>query len=139
MTTQYASLNFADKVLIDTPTYVVYHELILTSKEYMTTVTAVDAYWLAELGSVFYSVKEKNFDDSGNRRKAVKEFSKRAELEMEMAKQREEAKRKEEEEALAANTAKRSASNIIVPGTPRTGGSGARVAGTPRRRVRVGL
>ncbi|KAL5511427.1 DHX38 [Sanghuangporus vaninii] len=118
-----------------TPTYVVYHELILTSKEYMTTVTAVDAYWLAELGSVFYSVKEKNFDDSGNRRKAVKEFSKRAELEMEMAKQREEAKRKEQEEALAAKTAQRSASNIIVPGTPRTGGSGARVGLTPRRRV----
>lgn len=30
----------------DTPTYVVYHELILTSKEYMTQVTSVDAYWL---------------------------------------------------------------------------------------------
>lgn len=44
----------------------------------------------AELGSVFYSVKEKNFDDRGNRRKADKEFSKKAELEMEMAKQREE-------------------------------------------------
>jgi pre-mRNA-splicing factor ATP-dependent RNA helicase DHX38/PRP16 len=49
----------------------------------MTIVTAVDAYWLAELGSVFYSVKEKNFDDSGTRRKTVKEFSKRAELELE--------------------------------------------------------
>ena len=74
----------------DTPTYVVYHELILTSKEYMTQVTAVDAYWLAELGSVFYSVKEKSFDERGNRRKADREFSKRAELEMEMARQREE-------------------------------------------------
>ncbi|KAG7090670.1 Pre-mRNA-splicing factor ATP-dependent RNA helicase PRP16 [Marasmius oreades] len=60
-----------------TPTYVVYHELILTSKEYMTQVTAIDAYWLAELGSVFYSVKEKNFDDRGNRRKVGREFSKR--------------------------------------------------------------
>jgi pre-mRNA-splicing factor ATP-dependent RNA helicase DHX38/PRP16 len=30
----------------DTPTYVVYHELILTSKEYMTQVTAIDAFWL---------------------------------------------------------------------------------------------
>lgn len=30
----------------DTPTYVIYHELILTSKEYMTQVTAVDAFWL---------------------------------------------------------------------------------------------
>lgn len=77
----------------------------------MTQVTAIDAHWLgmipyydshaqspdfsilssiAELGSVFYSVKEKNFDDRGNRRKADKEFSKKAELEMEMARQREE-------------------------------------------------
>ena len=97
-----------DSLRADTPTYVVYHELILTSKEYMTQVTAVDAYWLgafacpvfcwlgtdkgcaAELGSVFYSVKEKNFDERGNRRKADREFSKRAELETEMARQREE-------------------------------------------------
>lgn len=45
---------------------------------------------LAELGSVFYSVKEKNFDDRGNRRTADREFSKKAELETQMAKQREE-------------------------------------------------
>lgn len=45
----------------------------------------------AELGSVFYSVKEKTFDDQrGIRRKADREFSKRAELELEMARQREE-------------------------------------------------
>ena len=101
----------------------------------MTQVTAVDAYWLAELGSVFYSVREKNFDDRGTRRKADKEFSKRAELEMEMAKQREESQRKAREEAEAAKTAKRTATNIIVPGTPRTGGSSARLGQTPRRRV----
>ena len=29
------------------PDYVIYHELILTSKEYMSTVTAVDPHWLA--------------------------------------------------------------------------------------------
>ncbi|KAJ7599325.1 pre-mRNA splicing factor [Mycena floridula] len=72
-----------------TPTYVVYHELILTSKEYMTQVTSIDAYWLAELGSVFFSVKEKNFDERGNRRQADREFSRKAELETEIAKQRE--------------------------------------------------
>lgn len=124
--------GFSQQLLFpDTPTYVVYHELILTSKEYMTQVTAVDAYWLAELGSVFYSVKEKNFDDRGVRRR---EFSKRAELEMEMAKQREETKRKEQEEAMNAQTSVQSA-NIIVPGTPRTGGVGSRAGQTPRRRV----
>ncbi|PCH33035.1 pre-mRNA splicing factor [Wolfiporia cocos MD-104 SS10] len=121
-----------------TPTYVIYHELILTSKEYMTQVTAVDAYWLAELGSVFYSVKEKNFDDRGNRRVADREFSKRAELETEMAKQREETAKRMQEEALTTKIAGGS-SKIIVPGTPRhTGiGAGARVTQTPRRRVGI--
>ncbi|OCH94206.1 P-loop containing nucleoside triphosphate hydrolase protein [Obba rivulosa] len=122
-----------------TPQYVIYHELILTSKEYMTQVTAVDPYWLAELGSVFYSVKEKNFDERGNRRQADREFSKKAELETEMAKQREETARKAQEEALAVKTASGSASKVIVPGTPRhTGiGAGARVTQTPRRRVGI--
>ena len=33
---------------------------------------------------MFYSVKEKNFDDSGNRRKYDREFSKKAALEIEV-------------------------------------------------------
>ncbi|KAJ3862517.1 P-loop containing nucleoside triphosphate hydrolase protein [Lentinula novae-zelandiae] len=101
-----------------TPSYVVYHELILTSKEYMTQVTAVDPYWLAELGSVFYSVKEKNFDQLGNRRTADREFSRKTELETEMARQREESAKKASEEALAAKIVSSSSSKIIVPGTP---------------------
>ncbi|CAD6196354.1 unnamed protein product [Caenorhabditis auriculariae] len=40
------------------PDYVVYHELVMTAKEYMQCVTAVDAIWLAELGPMFYSVKQ---------------------------------------------------------------------------------
>ncbi|KZT08914.1 P-loop containing nucleoside triphosphate hydrolase protein [Laetiporus sulphureus 93-53] len=123
-----------------TPTYVVYHELILTSKEYMTQVTAVDAYWLGELlGSVFYSVKEKNFDEHGNRRATDREFSKKAELETEMARQREETAKRKQDEALAVKIASGSSSKIIVPGTPRhTGiGAGARVTQTPRRRVGI--
>ncbi|KAH8980006.1 putative PRP16-RNA-dependent ATPase [Lactarius akahatsu] len=119
-----------------TPSYVIYHELILTSKEYMTQVTAVDPYWLAELGSVFYSVREKNFDGRGARRQADREFSKRAQLETEMAKQREETARRAEEDALAAKTAGVSLSRIAVPGTPRHVGigSGSRVTATPRKR-----
>jgi len=116
-----------------TPSYVIYHELILTSKEYMTQVTAVDPYWLAELGSVFYSVREKNFDDRGVRRQADREFSKRAELETEMAKQREASARKAEEDLGKAVT---SSARIVVPGTPRHVGvgSGSRVTATPRRK-----
>ncbi|KAH7108277.1 P-loop containing nucleoside triphosphate hydrolase protein, partial [Auriculariales sp. MPI-PUGE-AT-0066] len=112
-----------------TPTYVIYHELILTSKEYMTTVTAIDPYWLAELGSVFYSVKEKSFDDAGgSRRRAAKEFSKKAEIEMEMARQRDEATKKAADnvEASVRSTA---SSKIIIPGTPRNFGR------TPRGRA----
>ena len=62
----------------DPPDYVVYHELILTSREYMSCVTAVDPHWLAELGGVFYSVKEKGIH--GGKKREI-EFSKRAELE----------------------------------------------------------
>jgi len=121
-----------------TPSYVIYHELILTSKEYMTQVTAVDPYWLAELGSVFYSVKEKNFDDRGNRRKADREFSKRAELELEIARQREETAKKNAEEVIAVKAAS-STQRVIVAGTPRHSGVGAgsRVTQTPRRRVGI--
>ena len=85
---------------------------------------------VAELGSVFYSVKEKNFDDaSGSRRRVAKEFSKQAELEVEMAKQREETARQAAEVATPSSV-RGAASKIIVPGTPRNA-HGA----TPRRRL----
>jgi len=116
-----------------TPTYVVYHELILTSKEYMTQVTSVDAYWLAELGSVFYSVKEKNFDERGLRKTADREFSRKAELESEMARQREQsAKQAAEAEVASKASTSSTTSKIIVPGTPRN--TGSRVSQTPRKR-----
>jgi len=41
-----------------TPDYVTYHELIMTTKEYMSYVTAVEGEWLAELGPMFFTVKE---------------------------------------------------------------------------------
>ncbi|KXZ50729.1 hypothetical protein GPECTOR_15g413 [Gonium pectorale] len=41
-----------------TPDYIVYHELVFTTKEYMQCVTAAEPEWLAELGPMFFSVKE---------------------------------------------------------------------------------
>ncbi|KAL1223267.1 Pre-mRNA-splicing factor ATP-dependent RNA helicase DEAH7 [Cardamine amara subsp. amara] len=41
-----------------TPDYVVYHELILTTKEHMQCATSVEPHWLAELGPMFFSVKD---------------------------------------------------------------------------------
>jgi pre-mRNA-splicing factor ATP-dependent RNA helicase DHX38/PRP16 len=66
------------------PDYVVYHELILTSKEYMSTVTSVDPKWLAELGGVFYSVKEKGYSAREKRVTEV-EFNRKMEIEAKMA------------------------------------------------------
>ncbi|CAK7899162.1 pre-mRNA-splicing factor ATP-dependent RNA helicase Prp16p [[Candida] anglica] len=40
------------------PAYVVYHELILTNREYMSCVTAVDPIWLLEYGYIFYGVSK---------------------------------------------------------------------------------
>lgn len=81
------------------PDYVIYHELILTSKEYMSTVTSVDPHWLAELGGVFYSVKEKGYSAREKRVTEI-EFNKRMEIEAEMAADKEkEAKRRELEAA----------------------------------------
>lgn len=47
------------------PEYLVYHEVILTSKEYLHCVTAVEPEWLEEYGYMFFemkNVKDKNKD-----------------------------------------------------------------------------
>lgn len=112
---------------------------------------------VAEFGSVFYSVKFKDFDDRGMRRQADREFSRKAELESQIAKQREEYvtaylsrciyllintrcrnAQKEAEKALAVKVSSGSNAKIIVPGTPRHPGlTGTRVSQTPRRRVGI--
>ncbi|WPH01691.1 pre-mrna-splicing factor atp-dependent rna helicase prp16 [Acrodontium crateriforme] len=76
----------------DPPDYVVYHELILTSKEYMSCVTAVDPHWLADLGGVFYSVKQKGYS-AKDKRVTEQEFSRKMELEKGIVEDREKAKR----------------------------------------------
>ncbi|CAN0536138.1 unnamed protein product [Ectocarpus sp. 12 AP-2014] len=64
-----------------TPDYVTYHELIFTTKEYMTNVTAVEAEWLAELGPMFFSVKESY---KTRLEKRVREREDKARMEVEM-------------------------------------------------------
>ncbi|KAK6744301.1 hypothetical protein RB195_011168 [Necator americanus] len=78
------------------PDYVVYHELVMTAKEYMQCVTAVDAVWLAELGPMFYSVKESKTSRSEKRMESVR-TAESMEEEMKEA-QREMQRRKEESE-----------------------------------------
>ncbi|PFH56763.1 hypothetical protein XA68_16035 [Ophiocordyceps unilateralis] len=66
------------------PDYVVYHELVLTSKVYVSTVTAVDPHWLADLGGVFYSIREKGYS-AREKRTTETEFNRRMEIEAKMA------------------------------------------------------
>ncbi|KAL6454619.1 prp16 Pre-mRNA-splicing factor ATP-dependent RNA helicase prp16 [Candida maltosa Xu316] len=42
--------------------YVIYHELVLTKKEYMNYVTCVDPMWLLEYGYKFYDVSDSHKD-----------------------------------------------------------------------------
>jgi ATP-dependent RNA helicase DHX8/PRP22 len=40
------------------PEWLIYHELVLTTKEYMRTVTAIDPKWLVELAPSFFKVAD---------------------------------------------------------------------------------
>ncbi|MBN3306293.1 PRP16 helicase, partial [Amia calva] len=79
-----------------TPDYIVYHELVMTTKEYMQCVTAVDGEWLAELGPMFYSIKHAGKTRQENRRRAKEEIS-AMEEEMSLAQQQLTARREEQE------------------------------------------
>lgn len=46
-----------------TPDYVVYHELIMTNKEYMSCVTVIEPEWLVEVAPLFFSIKDMNIED----------------------------------------------------------------------------
>nr|XP_027203438.1 pre-mRNA-splicing factor ATP-dependent RNA helicase PRP16-like [Dermatophagoides pteronyssinus] len=67
-----------------TPDYVIYHELIMTTKEYMQCVTAVEGQWLAELGPMFYSIKEST-KSRFERKQQQRDHEKEMEQEMSIA------------------------------------------------------
>ncbi|QLQ81984.1 hypothetical protein HG537_0G02380 [Torulaspora globosa] len=47
----------------DLPPYVVYNELLMTTKEYICCVTSVDPFWLMEYGTLLYDIKKVNIAD----------------------------------------------------------------------------
>ena len=77
-----------------TPDYVVYHELVLTSKEYMQCITAVDGNWLAELGPMFFSIKQTLKDRMDKKRKEKENL---AQMESELAQKLDEDRQKMQE------------------------------------------
>jgi pre-mRNA-splicing factor ATP-dependent RNA helicase DHX38/PRP16 len=57
-----------------TPDYIVYHELIMTVKENMQCVTSVNGQWLAELGPMFFNLKDSSKSKSESRKKYANEI-----------------------------------------------------------------
>jgi len=121
-----------------TPDYLCYHELISTSKEYMSCVTAVEGEWLAELGPMFFSVKE-SFETTLKKRE--KERLEVARMQKEHANGRDIGSTKTaEKDKLSSNdnisSSKEKSSRIATPGralgdrTPKF---------MPKKRGRLGL
>ena len=97
-----------------TPDYVIYHELVMTSKEYMQCVSAVEPHWLADAGPMFFSVKESHssLKESKARRREEKEKMAREVAESEAKKREEALKRGARDAADAA----RRRGQIVTPG-----------------------
>lgn len=103
------------------PDYVIYHELILTSKEYMSTVTSVDPHWLADLGGVFYSIKEKGYS-AREKRVTEMEFNRKIEIEAKMREDKErEERRLAQEKANAVTTGLGKKSGLVIRKTGSNG------------------
>ena len=97
-----------------TPEYIVYHELVMTSKEYMQCVTAVDPEWLAEYGGIFFTIKE---TDETKLRTEQREAIEAAAMEAEMdvfRRQKAEAAAREEEKKRSRREQEKS--SIAMPG-----------------------
>ena len=107
-----------------TPEYIVYHELVMTSKEYMQCVTAVEPQWLADQGPMFFSLKETGGSraDAAKRRKLEVE---RMDAEIAAA----EAARAQQADKEQRVAQARAPSGVIL--TPGSGASRRRVPGTP--------
>jgi ATP-dependent RNA helicase DHX8/PRP22 len=53
------------------PEYVIYHELVLTTKEYMRNIMVIDAKWLTELAPAFYKQADPNKLTKAKRREKI--------------------------------------------------------------------
>eukprot|EP01022_Parablepharisma_sp_SALTPOND_P023730 TRINITY_DN510_c0_g1_i1.p2 TRINITY_DN510_c0_g1~~TRINITY_DN510_c0_g1_i1.p2 ORF type:complete len:1087 (-),score=108.26 TRINITY_DN510_c0_g1_i1:5556-8816(-) len=114
-----------------TPEYVVYHEVVMTTKEYMQVVTAIDPRWLAELGPMFFTIRESYEVSTTALREAEREEKEKIERQMTEARKAIE-ERKEKQKTNQEIPARRMKTDIILPGKFKT----------PRRttpRIRYGL
>lgn len=119
-----------------TPDYVCYHELISTTKEYMSCVTAVEGEWLAELGPMFFSVKE-SFETTLKRRSQINVNEVEMEKEMAKKKYKEDREQHTSERRFATERTKPGArTTLVLPGS-RSSHSTPKFM--PKKRGRLGL
>ena len=114
-----------------TPDYVCYHELISTSREYMSCVTAVEGEWLAELGPMFFSIKE-SYESALKRRQRER---------IDVANMEKEIHMKQMKELDEANQCKRDKKESIVRTPMATPGrlANATPKFMPKKRGRIGF
>ena len=84
----------------------------MTTKEYMHCATAVDPYWLAEMGNMFFSIKEHG-DREIKREKEKRDIE---EMKQEFERAQTEKMMKEQEMGMLA-TPSRTGTQIVYPGT----------------------
>jgi len=115
-----------------TPEYVVYHEVVMTTKEYMQVVTTIDPRWLAEMGPMFFTIRE-SYDDSVTAlREAEKEEKATIERQMTEARKTIEERKEKQKSSQDSHPLNRVKTEILLPGKFKT----------PRRttpRIRYGL
>lgn len=85
-----------------TPDYVIYHELVMTTKEYMRCVTAIDGKWLNELAPLFFSIKQGHTTRAERKKETMKQLEK---VEMEI-----------QQEKLEQEAPKISKEKMVTPG-----------------------
>lgn len=93
--------------------YVVYHELVMTSKEFMHVATAVDGEWLAELGPMFYSIKKSS---KTRKEAAVKALDAISDMEQQLKKDEELMIQQKEAENFVRPS--QTSIRIAMPGAP---------------------
>ena len=120
-----------------TPDYVCYHELISTTKEYMSCVTAVEGESLAELGPMFFSIKE-SYESALKRRQRERSDAAAMEKEMQTKKMEEEKEREREKQRASESRSSSSSVRRSAVATPGRLAS-ATPKFMPKKKGRVGF
>ncbi|KFG40093.1 helicase associated domain (ha2) protein, partial [Toxoplasma gondii VAND] len=94
-----------------TPDYVVYHEVVLTTKEYMRNVTSVEAAWLAELGPMYFALRRMG---EGGRQARERDEDENRKAESLFQQQIQKAAEHQQAQAEAAKAAAREAQQFAV-------------------------